>query len=156
MPRTYAVSFEQIAISSAQDLLQIKGATGKMLRVLRIWVAATDTTAPTNQQLSLRARFLPATVTDGSGGSSATPRPMDPGDAAASFTCLINNTVKATTSGTAAILEENACNVFSGYDYMFPRPPVVGPSESMVFELLSTVTGTVHASGGALVEEMGG
>jgi len=156
MARTYAVTFEQIAVSSPQDLLEIKGATGKMLRILRAFVAATDTTAPTNQQLSLRARFLPATVSDGSGGGTPTPRPMDPGDAAASFTALSNNTSKATTSGTAAILEENACNVFSGYDYMFPRPPVVGPSEAFVFELLSTVTGTVHLSGGCIVEEMGG
>lgn len=156
MPRTYSVSFENISMASAQDLLQIKGATGKMLRILRIWWGATDTTAPTNQQISLRARFLPAAVTDGSGGSTPTPRPMDPGDAAASFTALANDTTKATTSGTAAILEENGVNVFSGYDYMFPRPPVVGPSESFVFELLSTVTGTLHASGGAIVEEIGG
>ena len=156
MPRTYAVTFEQIAVSSAQDLVQVKGAAGKVLRILRIFSAATDTTAPTNQQLSLRARYLPATVTDGSGGSSDTPRPMDPGDAAASFTALINNTVKATTSGTAAVLEENACNVFSGFDYMFPRPPIIGPSESFVFELLSTVSGTVHLSGGVLVEELAG
>ena len=156
MARTYAVTFEQISVSSPQDLVQVKGAAGKMLRILRIFTSATDTTAPTNQQLSLRARFLPATVTDGSGGSTDTPRPMDPGDASASFTALINNTTKATTNGTAAVVEENACNVFSGYDYMFPRPPVVGPSESFVFELLSTVSGTVHLSGGVLVEEMGG
>lgn len=156
MPRTYSVTFEQIAVSAAQDLVQIKGAAGKSCRILRVYTNASDTTAPTNQQLALRCRFLPATVTDGSGGSTATPRPMDPGDAAASFTALINNTVKATTSGTAAVLEDNAANIFSGYDYPFPRPPVIGPSESFVFELLSTVSGTVHLSGGVVVEEIGG
>lgn len=156
MPRTYVVSFHQVAVSAAQDLLQIKGAAGKTLRILEVNVGASDTNAPTSQMLSFRCRFLPATVTDGSGGSTSTPRLIDAGDAAASFTCLINNTTPATTSGTAAVLREDTCHVFNGFSYPFPRPPIVGPSESFTFELLSTVTGTVHLSGGALVEETGG
>jgi hypothetical protein len=156
MPREYSVTFEQVSVAAAQDLVQIEGASGKMLRIKRIYVASSDTTAPANQQLALRARFLPATVTNGSGGSSATPRPFDPGDPSASFSALINNTTKATTGGTALVLEDNACNIFAGYDYMFPYPPDIGPSESFVFELLSTVTGTVHLSGGVVVEEIGG
>lgn len=155
MPRVYSVTFEGVSVSAAQDLVQIKGASGKMLRILRQWVGCTNTTAPTNQQLSLRSRFLPATVTDGSGGSTPTPQPVDPGDAAATFTSLANDTVKATTNGTAKTLEENSCNIFAGYDYTFPKPPLVGPSQSFVFELLSTVSGTVTLSGGVLVEELG-
>jgi hypothetical protein len=156
MPRSYTVSFENVAVSAAQDLLQIKGATGKILRILEVWVGATDTTSPTNQQLRIRQRFLPATVTDGSGGSTATPEPVDPGDAAASFTCKTNNTTQATTSGTPVVLRTDGPNILAGYDYTWPRPPIVGPSESFTFELLSTVSGTVHLSGGALVEELGG
>jgi len=156
MPRQYTVTFEQVAVSAAQDLLQIKGASGKTLRILEVNVGASDTTIPTSQMLSLRCRFLPATVTDGSGGSTPTPQKTDPGDAAASFTALANSTAKATTSGTAVIVREDTCHIFNGYNYPFPRPPVIGPSESFVFELLSTVTGTVHLSGGALVEESGG
>ena len=156
MPRTYAVTFEQVSVSAAQDLIQIAGAAGKMLRILRQWVGVTNTTAPTNQQISVRARFLPATVTAGSGGSTPTPRPFDPGDAAASFSAYANNTTKATTGGTAAILEENSANVFAGYDLTFIKPPLIGPSESFVFELLSTVSGTINMSGGVIVEESGG
>lgn len=156
MPRTYSVTFEEVACTAAQDLVQIKGAAGKMLRILRQYVALTDTSPPTNQQFALRSRFLPATVSDGSGGTTPTPRPFDPGDAAASFTALANSTSKATTNGTATILEENGANSFAGYDYMFPRPPVIGPSESFVFELLAATTGTPHLSGGVVVEEMGG
>lgn len=156
MPRTYSVTFEEVLCSSPQDLLQIKGAAGKTLRILRQYVALTDSSPPTNQQLAVRSRFLPATVTDGSGGTTPTPRPFDPGDAAASFTALANDTTKATTNGTATILEENACNSFAGYDYMFPRAPIIGPSESFVFELLSTTVGGPHLSGGVVVEESGG
>lgn len=156
MPRTYNVSFEQVTVSAAQDLVQIKGAAGKSVRILEVNISEIDSSPAPAQMLSLRCRFLPATVTDGSGGSAPTPRPMDPGDAAASFTALANNTAKATTSGTAAVLREDGCHIFSGYQYPFPRPPVVGPSESFVFELLSTVVGGVKLSGSVTVEEMGG
>lgn len=156
MARTYSVTFEQVSVSAAQDLVQLKGAAGKILRVMRQWVGATDTTAPTNQQIAIRSRFLPATVTDGSGGSSPTPQPFDPGDAAASATANVNSTTKATTGGTASVLQEDGANAFAGYDHAFPRPPIIGPSESFVFELLSTVSGTVHLSGGVEFEEIGG
>jgi hypothetical protein len=156
MSRQYDVNFENVLVSAAQDLVQIKGAAGKMLRIRRARVAAVDTTAPTNQQLRLRCRFLPATVTDGSGGSTPTPQKLDPGDAAASFTALANNTTPATTNGTALVVETNGMGIYGGYDYEFPVPPVVGPPESFVFELLGAPTGTVHLSGGVRVEEIGG
>lgn len=156
MPRTYSVSSEAVTVTAAQDLAQIKGAAGKIVRIKAVSVGATNTTVPTAQMLSLRCRFLPATVTDGSAGSTPTARPLDPGDSAASFTALANNTTKATTSGTATILKEAGVHVFSGYDFAFPVPPVIGPSESFVFELLSTVTGTVNLSTEVVVEEIGG
>lgn len=107
MPRTYYVGFEEVAVSAAQDLVQILGASGKMLQILGFNVGMTDTTPPVNQQLAIRCRFMPATVTGGSGGTSVTPAPYDHGDAAASFTASVNNTTKATTSGTAQIVWED-------------------------------------------------
>ncbi len=156
MPRTYSITFEGVTVSAAQDLVQVIGAAGKTVKVLRQWVSCTDTTLATGQMLELRSRFLPATVTNGSGGSSPAAQALDPGDAAPSVTAKSNSTTPATTSGTAVKLEENGCHLYTGYDYWFPRPPVIGPSESFVFELLSTVSGTVHLSGGVLVEESGG
>lgn len=156
MARVYSVNFDNVAVTAAQDLIQVKGAAGKMLRILRQWVTATDTSVPTSQMIRGRSRFLPATVTDGSGGSTPTPQKLDAGDAAASFTALANNTTQATTTGTGLIVETWGAHIYSGYDYAFPRPPVVGPSESFTFELESTVSGTVHLSGGVLVEEIGG
>jgi hypothetical protein len=156
MPRSYVVGSENILVAAAQDLLQIKGASGKMLDILRVWCGCTDTTLVTAQGMRFRCRYLPATVTDGSGGSTSTPRPTDPGDAAASFTCLTNNTTPATTSGTAAVLNTEGDHAFSGINLPFKNPPQVGPSESFTFELLSTVSGTVHLSSGAEVTERGG
>lgn len=155
MPRTYNVTFSAVTVTAPQDLVQVKGATGKMLRILRMWLAATDTASPTAQQLQIRARVLPTAVTDGSGGAAPTPAKNDQGDAAATFTALTNNTGKATTSGTAVVVEENGCHISAGYEFQFSRPPTIAVNQSFVFELLSTVTGTVHLSGGVTVEEIG-
>ncbi len=158
MPRIYRVTFEGVAVSAAQDLVQITGATGKIYRVLRRWVGATDTTIPTSQMLQLRERFLPATVTVGAGGTTGiTPSKNDPGDAAcSSATCATNNTTKATTSGTAITLNEIGVHIFNGYDEICLNPAPISPGEAYVFELLSTVSGTVHLSGGVEIEETGG
>ena len=156
MPRVYNIMFENVAVTAAQDLVQVKGAAGKIVRIRRAWVGSSDTTAPTDQQVRIRCRFLPTTVTDGSGGSTPAISKVDPGDASASLTALVNNTTPATTSGTAIVLDVGSPNIKGGYDVPFDSRPPIGPSESFVFELLSTVSGTVHLSGGVQVEEIGG
>jgi hypothetical protein len=156
MGRIYRVTFDAVNVTAAQDLIQINGAAGKMLRILHRWVAATDTTIPSAQMLQLRERYLPSTVTNGSGGTSPTPQRTDPGDAAASFTALVNSTTKATTSGTAVQLFATGAHIFNGYDDTVIAPYPIGPSEAYVFELESTVSGAVHLSGGVEVEETGG
>jgi len=155
MSRIYTVSFDNIAVSVAQDLVQIKGASNKILRILRRWVGATDTTAPTAQMLRLREQFLPATVTDGTSGSSATPVKHDQSDSAAGFTALVNSTGVATSNATAVTLYATGVHIFNGFDDIHDDPPIIVPSTSYVFGLLSTVTGTVHLSGGVEVEEIG-
>ncbi len=155
MARKYRILFENVSVSAAQDLVGIIGATGKMVRLLRCWVNDVDTTAPTDQQLRLRVRILPATVTAGSGGGAFTPAKVDPGDAAATFTARINDTTGQTTSGTAVIHDVGGCNVKGGYDQYFPEKPPIGPTSGAVFELLSTPSGTLKLSGGMLVEEEG-
>jgi hypothetical protein len=57
-----------------------------------------DTTLQTAQGLRINAKYS-ATFTAGTGGSAPTPRPLDPGDAAASFTARANDTAQGTTSG---------------------------------------------------------
>lgn len=156
MFRTYTVSTTNVSVSAAQDLALILGATGKMCRLRRVECGATNTTAPTSQQLSFRCRFLPATVTAGSGGTTPTPQKNDPGNAAASFTAHANDTTPASTNSTAVLLWSGTANVLAGLDYSFLEPPLIGPSEAVTFELLSTVTGTVNLSITVTVEEMGG
>ncbi len=158
MARAYRVTFVAVAVSLPQDLVQITGATGKRMRILRHWVGCTDTSVATGQMISLRARFMPATFTIGSGGTtSITPSKNDPGDAAcSSTTCATNNTTPGTTNGTAVVSYANGCHLYQGDNWRYDNPPEIGPTEAFVFELLSTVSGTVHLSGGVEFEEFMG
>lgn len=156
MGREYVVSFEKVSVSAVQDLFQIIGAAGMILEIKRFNIDCVDTTAPTNQQLALRCRFLPATVTNGSGGSSPTPQKVDNGDPAATFTAKANNTTQATTNGTASTKWEGGCNVFSGVEKYFTEPIVVGPSQAFTVELITATSGTLTLSGSVSVTEKGG
>lgn len=154
MPRRYRISTEGVSVSAAQDLIQVNGASGKMVKVLGVGVGASNQ-SPTNQQIALRCRYLPATVTNGSGGSTPTPRPIDPGDAAATLTARANSTTQATTSGTAILLHAAGANLLGGYDFMFPSPILVPSGAAFTFELTGAPTGTVNLSSWAEVVEEG-
>lgn len=155
MGRHYTASFKNVSISAAQDLIALKGSSGKVCRVLRAWLFMNDTSIQTAQGLRLNCKYSSATITLGSGGSTPTPRPIDPGDAAASFTAHANDTTPATTSGAFTDIVPGGGHNYAGYDWSFPRPPVFGLNEGFVFELLSTVSGTCAFSGGIEVEEIG-
>lgn len=157
MSRSYSVTFENIAVTAAQDLFAITGtSSSKITRIISCSVSATNTTLPTAQHLEIRARLLPATVTPGSGGATPTPNKFDQGDAAASSSAYTNNTSKASTSGTALTLLEDGCHIYAGHSIVFPVRPVIANGESFVYELLSTVSGTVNMSGSLWFEEIGG
>ncbi len=159
MARRYVVSFENVAVSAAQDLIQIKNASGsnKLARIIRAWWGCTDTSLATSQSARTRCRVLPSTVTDGSGGSTPTVTKRDSGDAAATVTALANNTTPATTGGTAAVVETSGDHVYNGYQSRWDEKgaPVIAPAQSFVLELLSTLSGTAHLSGGIELEEIG-
>ena len=155
MPRNYIVSFENVTVSAAQDFVTIIGGANKTCRIIRQWWGCSDTTLATGQHLSVRGRVLPLTVSAGSGGTTPTPRPLDGGDAAATFTAHANDTSKSTTNGTARVVEENGSHLYAGYALSFPNPPIVEPNAAYVFELLSSPSGTVDISGGVEVQEIG-
>jgi hypothetical protein len=159
MGRNYRPNVDSVLVTAPQDLAQITGAAGKMIYIVRRWVYATDTNIPNAQMLQLRERVLPATVTNGSGGTNQSGSgiaKVDLGDANASFTALFNNTTKATTTGTPTQEGAMGCHIYNGFDDVPLNPYPIGPGESYVFELESTVSGTVHLSVGVEVEEEGG
>jgi len=155
MARVYTVVFENVTVSAVQDLISLKGSTGKVARVLRLWLGASNTSLQTAQSSRLNVKYSSATFTVGSGGTAPTPRPADPGDAAASFTARVNDTTQGTTSGAFTNIMSQGVHNYAGIDWPFKNPLAFGLNEAIIFELLSTVSGTCAFSGGAEVEEYG-
>jgi hypothetical protein len=158
LPRRYEATEANFTIAAGMDLLQVKNgaSSGKMCKVIRWYWKPTDNTLMTAQIFMTRCRVLPATVTDGTGGTTATPRPLDPGDSASTVTVLTRNTTPATTSGTARTYDEGGSHGYNGYEQSPDEPVIVPPGSSFTFELTSsTVQGTVKMSVGVEFEELG-
>ncbi len=153
MARLYLINFENVSVAAVQDLFSFKGSTGKTCKLKKVVFGPTDTSLQTAQSLRLRVRYHSATITLGSGGASATPVPVDPGDSAASFTAHTNDTSQATTSGTATAFYSTGVHNYTGWSETFDQ--AFGLNEGVTVELLSTVSGTCHFSGTAYVEETG-
>src|SRR6185437_17035536 len=100
--RQYVMAFDNITISAVQDMLAVYAGSTKLFAVLYISIGQVTTAGVANQRM--RLRYLPVTVTSGSGGSAGTLNRMRPGDPAATVTGRINDTTQATTNGTAVNL----------------------------------------------------
>lgn len=156
MPRVYSVSFLYVAVSAVQDLVSVKGSSGKVCRLNRAWLYINDNTLPAAQALRLNIKYGSATVTLGSGGTAPTPRPLDPGMPAASFTCRVNDTTQATTSGAFVDILPCGGHIYGNFTYNFgTNGPMFGLNTGVVFELLGAPTASTRFSGGLEIEEMG-
>lgn len=160
MPRLYVVPFTNIvAIGSAQDFWELVGSAGKVTRVKRVVLSASDTTIPTSQMIRVQAGVVSATAALGT-GTTAGIQQVDLGDGAYGGTYTTNTTVLGT--GTRKIMYNNAFHIYNGLDENFDtdgrtlaQHQFTGTGEGWYFEMLSTVSGTVHFDGTLWFEESG-
>ncbi len=143
----FTIVCENIAVTAAQDVLAAYAASTKKLQVVALEMAANGQTTVGNYPI--RLKYLPATVTAGSGGGTVTPHNVNPDGAAASFTAARNNTTPATTSGTAADIVATQFNPINGYYWQAPTgigdEPKADLSGALVLSL-DAVTGTLNIS----------
>lgn len=157
--RLYTVTFQAIAITAQQEFFYIKPAADKPCIIEMIKIAVTGGTADAGdaQEELLRVETirLPTTVTVGSGGTAPTIVPKLVGDAAAGFTARVNDTTKATTSGTAAQLDADGMNNRIPYLYT-PIPEhrdVISNASALVCRLNTTPADSIEVGGTMLVRE---
>jgi len=161
--RAYALTFENVTVSAAQDLFYVKPAADKPCLIEAVYLSnvggAADAGDAQEELLRLVLNRLPATVTVGSGGSASatgTLNPLAGNDASAGFTGRTNDTTPATTSGTARTLRADGWNVRVPYVWM-PAPehrPMVANAEAIVFKLLSTPADALSVSGEMIIREI--
>lgn len=155
MARLYSAVFAGVSVSAAQDLFSVQPAANKPCIIHEIHV--TQDSGETSEQLPVQVRRLPATFTVGSGGAAVTPSPMTATDTASGATVRANDTVVATTSGTAQTLRRQGDNVLNGWHWVFTpetRPSVVNGA-GFVVHLPTAPAAALTMSGEIVFEEVG-
>lgn len=144
----FTITCRNVAVSAIQDVLAAYAASTKKLRLLAVEMAANGQTTVGNYPI--RLRYLPATVTAGSGGSAVTPHNVNPSGAAASFTARSNDVTQATSGGTATDIVATQFNPINGYYWQPPVPvaeePKANLSDAFVLSLDSAPAGTINVS----------
>lgn len=150
MGRMYSAIFEEVAVSVVQDLFRISAPSDAVVVIHGFEISQSSDTD--SEMLNL---LVHRGTTDGSGGTTPTPAPMEVGDAAFGGTVGANNTTQS-TEGT--ILHSAAFNVLNGYIWM-PTPetrPVISPNGRLVVELQTAPGDELTMSGTIYLEEIGG
>lgn len=152
MGRMYAVAFEEVAVTAAQDLIEIGAAAAKCVVLHSVVITQSSDSGDTE------AEHLPVlfhrNTASGSGGSTVTARPLDPGDAAYSGTAEANNTTQATEGNQ---VHAEAMNVAVGLHYR-PTPEeriTLGGGDFLAIELQAAPSDSLTVSGTAIIEEIG-
>lgn len=152
--RFYTISVADVAVTAAQDIINITATANMAFKLWRVELG--QKTLTTWEAKGIIIKRFPATVTAGTGGSAATPRPMNNGDSAAVVTARINDTTPMTTNSTAVTLMARDWEFLNGFIWV-PMPderPVIAPSQGLNINLVTAPSASMTVSGFAVIEEL--
>jgi len=155
MGTMYAITFEGVTVTAAQDFFEIQPADDKPVVIHAIYLSQSSDAGDSQEEL-LRIKIIRGHTTSGSGGTTATPRPLDPNSPSAGMTAEVNNTTIA-SGGTAVDLHADTFNVRSGWVYMptpEARPKVNQGNTTLVVRLMAAPADSLTMSGTLVVEEL--
>lgn len=156
MPRVYTVEFEAQTIANASgdyDLFEFDAASDLPIELVALSLGQSSELGDAAEE-QLRLRIIRGHTTSAN-GTSATPRPVSPGDAAAGFAAeVVGSTIAS--AGTAVNLLSDTFNVRAGYQWG-PVPNGMGFWTSgaalLTVRLMSTVADDLTLSGTATLIE---
>ena len=154
--RLYSVSFTGTAVTAQIDVFELTPADDKPIEIVSCRIAQDSDAGDAMDEL-IGVRIIRGFTASGSGGSAATPRPLNPSDAAAGFTAEVTNTSLANT-GTTNDLCVDAFNVRAGWLYI--PPPEACPTASqgnttIVVRLTKAPADSLTMHGDIVVRELG-
>src|SRR5688572_5473054 len=109
MGRIYAVDIAPAAITVAADVIELTPADDKPIIIHGFEIFQTTDLGDAAEEI-IGLFWIRGHTVSGSGGSSPTPRPLNPNDAAAGFTAETLNTTAANT-GTTVQLQRHGWNI---------------------------------------------
>jgi hypothetical protein len=153
MGRVYSASFEEVAVTVAQDLFEVVGPSDASVIIHSVTI--TQSSDAGDAQAEMLPILIHRGTATGSGGTTVTPSPLQVGDAAFGGTVEANNTSQS-VEGT--FLYAEAFNVQIGFYYLPPPEdrPVLSPSALFIVELQSAPADSLTMSGTVIFEEVGG
>lgn len=153
--RLYTVEFENVAVTASQDFFELAAGDDKPISIAGIFLAQSTELGDAAEE-QLRLRIIRGHTTSGSvGGTAPTPRPVNPRDGAAAFTCEINNTTIA-SAGTPVNLFSHGWNIRGEYGLWIPDEMEIDTDQAtglLVVRLLNTPTDSISISGTLFVRE---
>jgi hypothetical protein len=154
MGRMYSATFEEVAVTAAQDLFELVAPSDLAVVIHGMTFSqSTDAGDSESEQLNI---LIHRGTTSGSGGSTPTPNPMVVSTTASTVTVEANNNTTQSTEG--AILHAECFNVMSGFVHWWPPEtrPVISPSGRLIVELQTAPDDSINMSGTIYFEEIGG
>lgn len=149
----YAAVAEEVAVTAAQDLFQIVAPSDAVVVIHAVYISQSSDAGDTeSEQLNI---LYHRGGTNGSGGTTVTPTPLQLGDAAAGSTVEMNNTTQSTEG---VLIHSDGFNVMAGYqDVRTPEARIyVSPSDIFNIELQTTPTDSLTMTVTVVFEEIGG
>jgi hypothetical protein len=157
MPGMYTVSFTQQTLTNAGgdfDLFEVTPADDIPLEIVGLVLAVTSEVGDAAEEI-LPIQIIRGHATTGN-GTSATPRPIDPKNAAASFTAETMGSTIA-SAGTGVTVYADALNVRAGLQVWFPDgcgPRVTQADTTIVVRSSGTAADDATMSGTLFVREL--
>lgn len=156
MGRIYAVTFEGVAVTAQVDFFEVAPADDKPVALIGIMLSQSSDLGDAAEEI-LRIKVIRGHSTSGSGGTSATPRPVSStADTAAGATAKTNNTTIA-SAGTGVDLFAHAFNIRAGLEHYFPpecRPSAGQGDGTIVVRLMAAPADSLTMSGTLFFEEL--
>lgn len=156
----YTAVFNAVNVTAQQDLFELTSASDSVTIIHAIELSQSSEIGDAQEEgLNLIFRRGAGSVTSGSGGTVATPQPLESGSSAYGGVTEVNNTTRmAVGTGTIVILRADNWNVRLPYLWL-PTPemrPILGPSNRFTVELATTPADAITMSGTLTFEELGG
>lgn len=150
---TYAVIFENVAVTADQDLISIIAADDRPCKLIYVEIGQVTELGDTAEE-QLRIAIVRGNTTVGSGGGAFTPTKLNPNAVAAGASARINDTTEA-SGGTAVNLYAGAWNIRAPFiwDATPERYIIVNGADYLCVRLLASPSDSITMSGVAYFTE---
>ena len=150
----YTASLAAVVTTAEQDIFELTASASSRVKVRRAWVTQYSD-AGDAQAEHLSILMLRGSTASGSGGSSVTPRNLEPWGIAADSAVEANNTVVASTA-SAQLLIADFFDIADGWYYNPPEDERIHLEASQRFAIrMSAPSSSITINAGLIFEEVG-